>query len=416
MKYSYSQQSMRMAWFMFFIGGLFIAMQFILQSSSGSIVKHLMHDFNINALSVGVLSSSFFYSYISLQIPSGILIDRFGVKIVLMISTLICCAACLLFSYSHSLHLAILSKILLGIGATPSVVGTLNIAHCWFAKRQFAMLVGFTEMFGMLGGAIGSGLFAFWVEVHGWRHAMIECSIAFFILTILCCIFIQDRHKETVIPASPSKKSIFQHLKLVLHMPQVWFAGLYSGLLFALIQAFSSLWSTPFITKTYHLSITQAASATSLTFLGAAVGGPLVGYLTGHYGHRKLAMFISALLAFITLSCIIYLTTQPVSVLLIELFLLGLFSGAYVVPFAIVKELVPPHTNATAMGFTNMMCITLGAPLQPLIAWLLVHHWDGTLQNNIPAFSVADFQFALLPLLFCFVTAGVLLLFIKDHH
>jgi hypothetical protein len=98
------------------------------------------------------------------------------------------------------------------------------------------------------------------------------------------------------------------------------------------------------------------------------------------------------------------------------LFLLGIFSGSYILPFSSVEKQVPQNAKGIAMGFTNMVIIGLGGPiLQPLIGWI-VNHTQG--QKQILSCqltnSMSTYQVALLPILICLVVA-VSLSFVKSR-
>jgi hypothetical protein len=120
-------------------------------------------------------------------------------------------------------------------------------------------------------------------------------------------------------------------------------------------------------------------------------------------------MFISAILCLILMFSILYLHFS-LSVMALLLTLLGVTSGAYVLAFAVVKKNTCPEISATAMGFTNMVCIILGAPLlQPLIAWLLNRY-----SSSMGGLSLENYQHALLPLCLFVFFACFMSLFVND--
>jgi sugar phosphate permease len=145
---------------MWIIATLYVPYQFLLRGLPSVMIPELMNSLKISVVDVGVLCCCFFYSYLALQIPSGILIDRYGVRGLLTATILICAFACLLFAFAQQLFIAELSRFLMGIVASASVVSALYLASNWFSVQRFGLLAGFMEMLGMLGGAVGQASLA----------------------------------------------------------------------------------------------------------------------------------------------------------------------------------------------------------------------------------------------------------------
>ena len=122
----------RLAWSVWFVTTAFVLLQFFLQLSSGEIIAGLMKSFSLTAFGGGVLASSYYYIYVLLQTPAGMLIDRYGARGILSISALNVCIGSLLFAASKIVVIALLGRILMGIGAAFAFVGCLNLIATWF--------------------------------------------------------------------------------------------------------------------------------------------------------------------------------------------------------------------------------------------------------------------------------------------
>ena len=181
-----------MPWIMWAIATLFVLFQFILQISASVMTKPLMQDFHINHLGVSNLSASFFYTYLILQIPAGLLFDRFGPRKMLTMAALFLSAGCLCFATAHLLIVAIFGRVLMGTGSTFAFVGMLFLLSEWFHSKHFALMVGLSEMLGML--LTASGLIGLaWLIGHtGWRLAVGGSGIVAFVLAIVVFIIIRD--------------------------------------------------------------------------------------------------------------------------------------------------------------------------------------------------------------------------------
>jgi MFS family permease len=410
------------AWFIWGVAGLYVLYQFILQASTSVMIPSLKDSLNINITQVGILSYSFFYTYVALQIPAGIIVDRLGARRLLIISMGLCALASFSFGFAQHLYVAELSRLLMGMATAPAVVAALYLAANWLPSERFSLAAGLTEMLGMIGGAVGETFLAQFVTHLGWRGAMYSCSVIAIILMILTWCVVRDspkptpRHDLTATPESEEQHySIMAALIYILEQPQSWFNGIYAGLMFAIIQVFASLWAVPFFNSLYGYSLTWVAALSSMLFLGTAAGTPLVGWIAGYLRRRKLVMFWGAVGSLLTLMIIIYLPGVPFFLMFILLFLLGMFCAAYILPFSLMKEIMPLKVRGTALAYTNTM-IVLGAPLlNPLIGSLLAAMSDSKGQLHAHAYPIANYQWAFSILPIGLALALFMLIFIKEQ-
>src|SRR5689334_19956382 len=107
----------QLAWSVWVVTTAFVLLQFFLQLSSGEIIEGLMKSFSLTAFGGGVLASSYYYIYVLLQTPAGMLIDRYGARGILSISALNVCIGSLLFASAKTVLVALLGRVLMGIGA-----------------------------------------------------------------------------------------------------------------------------------------------------------------------------------------------------------------------------------------------------------------------------------------------------------
>lgn len=398
-------------WGIWLISASFVLFQFMLQSSPSVMIAPLMQSLSINITHVGFISSSFFYPYILLQIPAGFFVDRFGAKKVLVTSLSLCSIACVLFASSHTEYTADFSRIIMGIGCSPAVVCTLYLGKTYFKASQFALVAGLLEMLGMIGGAMGEALLAFLVQTINWRSTMLICAlICIGILAMVVC-FLDRQKKPTLLPedSRTETNSLYQDLLFIGKRPQLWLTGLYTGLMFTIITTFASLWAIPFMSTLYQTSIEKAATLSATLFLGVALGAPCYGILAGRLNTYKYLLIGGALFSLAFMLIIVYVPHISLSTMYILLFILGVFSASYVLPFDIIKRMTPVKTHGTAMGYTNMMCIILGAALlQPLLGYIL-----DNMAANQNTLTVHDYQWALLPIIISVLFAFLLSFFIN---
>jgi MFS family permease len=399
-------------WLVWGMSSLFVTFQMLLQTSPSVMINDLEQAFSINAFGVSLLSSSFFYTYVLLQIPAGMLIDRIQPRYCLTFCLLGIAVTCVVFASTHSLEVARSSRILQGVFSAPSVVPALFLAATWFPSQRFALLAGLTEMIGMLGSAIGQASLAPCSSYLGWRPTLLICALLGLVMAILTWTIVRNKSNDNTADSThPAKGRILQDLLTVISYPQAWINGIFAGLLFSISAAFGAFWCIPFLMRVYSVSLNVAAAASSMTLFGVALGAPALGWVSDRLGLRRLPMILSAGVVLSLMLIILYVPMLPLGVMFVLLFALGFFSSAYAIPFAVMRDIMPSHVRGTAMGYTNMMCILIGSPiLQPLIGWILN-------QQSSPATQqIAAYQQALMILPICLGVGFVLAFCIKETY
>lgn len=390
------------AWTMWFVAELFALMQFSLQLSSGAMVGNLMDTFVLTACGGGLLSSVYYYIYVSLQTPAGMLLDRFGPRRLLGAGALICGAGCLVFAKSEFLVSAIVGRILMGGGAAFAFVGVLTILVRWFPPRRFTLMVALVESLGMIISMMGGVYLAIVIQDLGWRHCMESIGFALILLSPVLLFFIRDEPVlEEILPEQLSKAGrrlpfadFITALKGLLRNKHAWANAGYSGLTFAILTVFGALWGAPFLKIEHHLDLTTAALLANMVFAGAAIGCPLMSYLDNRIQSRSYLLAAGALLTGIFLSLIVFIPELPIPILVILLILTGVCCSTYVINFTVGKEMVSPTLQSTSMGFVNTLSVATAPIFQPLVG-LIMDLMLETSGDGLLHYSVSNYQWGI---------------------
>lgn len=403
-------------WVIWGLAAAFFFAEYFARVAPGVMVPQLMRDFHVNALALGSLSAFFYYAYVSMQVPVGMLVDRFGPHRLLTVSSILCGLGCFAFAKADTLLLAEIGRFLMGFGASFAFVGSLKLAAVWFPASRFGLLAGLTQALGMLGAAVGEAPMSLTVGAIGWRNTMLAVASVFIVLTVLIGLLVRDKpaHYQPTQQHLANGKDILAGLRTVLSNPQSWWNAIYAGLLYAPTAAFAELWGVSFLQHAYGLSAHVAATAIGMIFIGWCVGGPLMGWLSDRILRRKLIMIVSSIACLSLMSCVLYLTDIPFFILVILLFLYGIANTGVATAYAVSTEINPHSVAGTSLAFANMASVLVGAVFQPLIGWLLDLHWDGKVVQGIPEYSAADFHFALMLLPACFVVSLIVAGFVKE--
>jgi len=396
--------------------GFFFA-EYLVRLEPSITKQQLMQAFHLNATTFGTLSAFFTLSYVLMQIPVGTLIDKYGSHKLMVINSLACAIGCFVFAFAHDLYSAEMGRLLSGIGSAFAFVGTLRLARNWFPPSKIGLIAGMTQAAGMLGASVGEGPFAMIVHAIGWRETMWLIGGIILLISIMIALIVRDKPSQQAAAEDQTERPGLLHcLHSVLRNPQTWYNGLFVGLLYAPTAAFAELWGVPFITETYHVTTTVAATGISAIFLGWAIGGPVTGWISDQQEKRKPTMIASTILSMVILSAILYIPHLPLYALFVLLFLYGIANTGVATSYAMASEINAIEVSGTSIAFANMASVIIGSCFQPLIGIILDRSWDGSLSHGVPVYSLLAYQQALKLLPACLLLAFFTTFLIKETH
>jgi MFS family permease len=376
----------------------------VLRVAPSVMVEELMRDFAVGAAVLGNLSAAYFYGYAGMQIPVGLLLDRFGPRRLITIATVVCAGACVLFATGSSLAAVTAGRFLIGASAAFSLVGAMAVAGQWFPANRFAVLSGGAMAMGMAGGVFGQAPLRLAVEASDWRTSNLLLAAGGVALAVAAWTTVRDRWR-----GAGGMANALAGLGTVVRHRQTWLIASTGLGTSAPLLGFASLWGVPFLETAYALPRTHAATLTSMLFVGWGVGAPLFGWLSDRIGRRKAPLLAGLVLETLALAGLIYVPELPVVAVAGLCFLVGFLGSSQIVCFALAKENHRAELSGTAIGFVNAMVTGAGALFQPLVGLLLDLAWTGETELGARVYQTGTYRLALASLIASGV-AGVLCL------
>ena len=346
--------------------------QFLLQVIPSVLKPEIQETFHLSGQQFGSMAAYFLYAYAAMQIPAGLLLDRYGPRYVLPLATLVCALGAALFAIATDYPTAALARILAGVGSAFAVIGCFKVAAMQFSPKHFSFMTGLTIMIGMSGAAFGQG----WVGpiVHGmprWQDIFQIFASIGVALAIAMMLFIPGRASHEV-PEVKSLSMLKAELFLVLSNPCTWVAALYAGLMYVPTLGLGEAWGIAFLVEGHGLSRDAAHQVLPTLFLGWAIGSIMFGFLS-EFISRSWLMISSSLVVW--LICRTMLQSNFVGLCVTSwmgvFFILGLFSAGFILAFTSAKETNPEEMAATSSGVMNTMNTLCGALAQQGIGAML---------------------------------------------
>jgi MFS family permease len=401
-------------WIVWSLAASFFFYKYLLQMSPSVMSGDLMRAYSINGAGLGNLAACFFYAYALMQIPVGILLDKWSPRIITAIALFVCVAGTFWFAHASSLWMAEVSRFIIGLGASFAAVSCFKLTSIWFTPRRFALVAGLSMTAAMLGALGGVAPLSWLVQKLDWRSALNVIAMLGLILLLLMILIVRDKKVEANVDPQLDHTPLSEKFKIIFKDRQTWLLSFYSGLAFAPVSVFGGLWGVSFIQQAHHLSPVRAATVVSMIFVGFAIGCPIAGWFSDFVQRRISIMFAGTFIAFCTLSAVLYIPVLSAFQLQALLFLLGLGASCFFLCFAMIREIHSLLFVATVLGFMNTFDSICEAVTEPFIGWLLDMGWAGQMQNGAPLFSVHDYRLSLTTLPIYFAIAMILLFFTKE--
>lgn len=409
------------AWIIWGAAALFYLYEYVLRASPGVMTNELMRDFGVTATALGVFTSAYYFSYVPLQVPCGIIVDWLGTRRVVTISAVLCTMGSFMFAMSESLFLASVARFIMGAGSACAYLSCLKLASEWFPSQRFAVIAGITMMVGTFGGIFGGKPFAMLVNITDWRIAMNISAFVGIIVSAAAWLIIRDHpaekahHKTLQEPMTPAR--LWEGLKVIGSSSQTWLIGIYASLMYTILSAFAEMWGTPYLMVAYEINNETASYGSMLVFIGMAIGCLVSPLLANHWRSHRKVMSIGALGALAMFLSAIYVSNLPLYVSFALLFFSGFFCGWQILNFAAAKEINPPEFSGTTMGFMNALTMVSAPIFQMLLGRLIDLFEEGKVGlDGVILYSPEAYQYALFTIPASLLLAWVILRFVRETH
>ncbi len=413
------------AWMVWIPGALLYLMGFFQRVAPAVMTSELMHAFHISAAGLGNLSGFYFYSYMAMQIPTGIIADRWGPRRLLTVGAMVAGMGTLLFALSTHIFWANLGRLLIGGSVAVAFVGLLKLVSNWFPARFYSMVTGVALFVGIVGAVFAGPPLRLLMDFYSWRSILLISAVFTFLIGFIIWFFVRDLphekgYKDLNYIGMPSKGKthvgIVQGIGKVLTYLNIVLLFLIPGGIVGCLLTFSGLWGVPFLIHHRGLSSAQAAAFASTLLVSWAVGGPFFGWLSDRIGYRKPLYMAGTLVTVFGWIAIVYPDTVSIGMLAVLFVVTGFFSGCMIIGFAFGKESAPRNLSGTVSGIINMGVMLGPTIMQPAVGWMLDWKWQGTVVDGIRIYSLPVFQSGFSLMIGWAAISFVLLFFTKETH
>jgi len=349
-----------------FCAGYFLS--YFFRTINAVLAATLTKDLGLSASALGLMTAVYFLTFAIIQLPLGILLDRFGPRRVQSAMLLVTAAGAMIFASGSRLEILIVGRALIGLGAAGALIGGLKAIVLCFPKERVPLFNGYFIMLGTLG-AVAATLPADWLLTYlSWRSLLALAGAATAVVAALTFTFAPE------FPLLAPKKPHLRFLGLggVYRDLRFWRVAPVSTLCISSAWAIQGLWAERWLADVdglnrasvvRHLFVMALALSTTALMLG------IIADWLRHWRIQPQMILGAAALVFVSAESVLILDIPSLSYLLWAL-VAGMGAGT-VLSYSILTEYFPMEMTGQANAALNVFHIGGAFAVQEIFGWII---------------------------------------------
>ncbi len=387
-------------WLLLAAGFLFVNFH---RTTTAVLSEPLARAFDATGAELGLLHAAFFYVYAPLQLPAGLIVDRYGPRRVGAVGLGVLTAGVVTFAVAETLVAGYLGRAVVGLGGSVLYISTLRFCANWFRADEYATMTGYTVAAAGVGGVLATTPLALATEQVGWRAAMLAAGAATGALAVSVVVAVRDRPSgaDAAVVGTENRDSparitsaaeIVGNVRAVVTEWETWLMGVTLFCILGVNFTVLGLWGVPFLVDVYGLSISRASGFVLVGNVGFVLGSPALGALSDRLG-RRTELIVATTLVF-TVAYAALLFVPPLWVVAPVFFVALVGNGGGALVFTVGKERHAPSVAGTITGVVNGIGYFGAAILPAVMGAVLDAYWTGELINGARVYTVFGYRVA----------------------
>ncbi|HZT46940.1 MAG TPA: MFS transporter [Hyphomicrobiaceae bacterium] len=343
-----------------------------LRSNFGVMTPDLARELALEPAALSTVASAYFFAYAAMQVPTGILLDRFGSRRTIAALLLFTAIGTALFAVGTSASTLTLARLLMGFGCAGIFTGAFYVLAHWLESDRVVTQVGALNSFSSLGALCATTPFAMLIAAIGWRESYWLFTAFVALLTLAVAALLRDAPPDRTPPPVRPQGFVTAVAGVLEALRQPGMRRLLvAGLPMSSAGTIAGVWGAPYLQDVHALD--DIGRGNVLLAMAASA-------IVGHFLHGQIARRLNTLKGMILAgSCVIFLATamlalieRPPLTLVVVLFCLIGLSGAFpAVAHAHTRGLVAPHLVGRGISLTNMGIMAAVAFMQLVFGWII---------------------------------------------
>jgi MFS family permease len=326
--------------------------------------------------------------YAAAQVPAGVLLDRYGSRVLIVAGAALMAAGQLALALTTSLPLAIGARAVVGLGDAVTFISVLRLVPQWFAPRRVPLLTQLTGICGQLGQVLSAVPFLALLTGTTWATAYVSVAALGTLAMVLVLALVKDTPRgRSVARETMSVRATLRSVKAVWLRPGTRLGFFtHMGTQFS-VTVFALMWGVPYLTVAQGVSTGVTGALLTASVVAAISSGIVIGIVTGRYPKRR-SRIVLAIIASNALAWTVVLALPdraPLWLLLVLILVISVGGPGSMVGFDFARTFNPSATLGTAQGMVNM---------GGFIASLLVMQAMGVILGAMGGYSFESFRVA----------------------
>ena len=356
--------------------GAYVASQFY-RVANAAIAPELMAELSLSAEAMGGITGLFFLSFAAAQIPTGILLDRYGARRTMAALFGVAVLGAITFATADGGAGLAIGRILLGLGCAAGLMGAMVVIARWYPEARFASLTAMLFVVGGGGTLLATTPLAWAVEGIGWRGAFLAMAGLTGVFAVLLLLIVRDTPPGQVEAGNKGESwtEILAGLHAVIANRQLWLVSAIQFVSYATVLSVVGLWGGPYLADVHGLDGVSRGNVLLAMNVAVLAGVSLYGQLDRHAGSRKWLIVAGALITAAILALLAVLE-KPEFWLATVLLLLFATIGSYVMlNHAHARAILPDHLIGRGLTFQNL-AVFMGVAVIQSASGLIVGGFD----------------------------------------
>ncbi|HEY3436503.1 MAG TPA: MFS transporter, partial [Actinotalea sp.] len=292
--------------------------------------------------------------YTWLQVPVGVLLDRFGSRILISCGAVVMASGQLLLGVAHTLPLAYAARVLIGAGDAATFISVIRLVPSWFPTHRVPLFTQLTGLVGQLGQVAAAIPLVAVLHLRGWTTAFVGLAAVGALAALLGWTVVRDVPAGVVV--ARSRRGFVTPLREAAATPGTWLGFWTHAVTQFSMTVFVLLWGYPFLVSAQGLSPAQASGLLTMNVGAAITSGPLIGVLTGRHPLRRswMVLTIACATAVMWAAVLLQPGRSPLWLLVMLVLVLGVAGPGSAIGFDFARTSNPEGRLGTATGLVNM--------------------------------------------------------------
>lgn len=355
------------AWTIWSVASIFYAYQYILRVMPNIMLDDLMNQFHMDAAIFGQFSGVYYIGYVAMNLPLGIMLDRYGPRKVMTICILLTVIGLLPILLTTHWAYPIIGRFLIGIGSSAAILGAFKIIRMTFSVSQFTRMLSLSVSIGLLGAIYGGAPVSYLSQNIGYQNVIIIFAALGLVLAIATYIIVPEMEAEHT-------TSVMADIKEVLGNGRVICTCIFAGLMVGPLEGFADVWGAAFLKQVYGFNNNMSSSLPSMIFVGMCFGAPVLNLFAEKTNYLAIITAAGIIMAgsfFVMLTGV--LGTSMMGILFI---IIGVCCAYQILAIYKASTYVSENVAGLTTAITNMIIMFFGYIFHTLIGYI-VHFMGG---------------------------------------